>query len=167
MFKRLKEVDEESANKIHENDQQRIKRSLEIYLATGKKHSELKKDSLDNPFEDREFLNFAIIPEDKKLFKKELNARFLKMLSKGLVEETMFLMENFSSDLKLLSSVGYKQVVDYLEKRISKDEMIEKATNANYQLSKRQITWLNKFKIQETFLTNQSNMVIKILDYLE
>jgi tRNA A37 N6-isopentenylltransferase MiaA len=76
-------------------------------------------------------------------------------------------MENFSSDLKLLSSVGYKQVVDYLEKRISKDEMIEKATNANYQLSKRQITWLNKFKIQETFLTNQSNMVIKILDYLE
>ena len=89
------------------------------------------------------------------------------MLSKGLVEETMFLMENFSSDLKLLSSVGYKQVVDYLEKRISKDEMIEKATNANYQLSKRQITWLNKFKIQETFLTNQSNMVIKILDYLE
>jgi len=167
LFKRLKEVDEESANKIHENDQQRIKRSLEIYLATGKKHSELKKDSLDNPFEDREFLNFAIIPEDKKLFKKELNARFLKMLSKGLVEETMFLMENFSSDLKLLSSVGYKQVVDYLEKRISKDEMIEKATNANYQLSKRQITWLNKFKIQETFLTNQSNMVIKILDYLE
>ena len=89
------------------------------------------------------------------------------MLSKGLVEETIFLMENFSSDLKLLSSVGYKQVVDYLEKRISKDEMIEKATNANYQLSKRQITWLNKFKIQETFLTNQSNMVIKILDYLE
>jgi tRNA A37 N6-isopentenylltransferase MiaA len=45
--------------------------------------------------------------------------------------------------------------------------MIEKATNANYQLSKRQITWLNKFKIQEIFLTNQSNMVIKILDYLE
>ena len=103
LFKRLKKVDEESANKIHENDQQRIKRSLEIYLATGKKHSELKKDSLDNPFEDREFLNFAIIPEDKKLFKKELNARFLKMLSKGLVEETKFLMENFSSDLKLLS----------------------------------------------------------------
>jgi tRNA A37 N6-isopentenylltransferase MiaA len=45
--------------------------------------------------------------------------------------------------------------------------MIEKATNANYQLSKRQITWLKKFEIKETFFANQSNMVIKILDYLE
>ena len=44
------------------------------------------------------------------------------------------------------------------------EEMIEKATNANYQLSKRQITWLKKFEIKETFFANQSNMVIKILN---
>ena len=166
LFNKLQKIDKESAKNIHVNDQQRIKRSLEIYMLSGKTHTELKKNSL-NPFLNRDFLNFAIVPEDKKLFKKNLKERFLKMLDEGLLEETKYLIDNFSKNIKVLGSVGYKQIVDYLDGKISKEEMIEKATNANYQLSKRQITWLKKFEIKETFFANQSNMVIKILDYLE
>ena len=166
LFHKLQKIDKESAKNIHVNDQQRIKRSLEIYMLSGKTHTELKKNSL-NPFLNRDFLNFAIVPEDKKLFKKNLKERFLKMLDEGLIEETKYLIDNFSKNIKVLSSVGYKQIVEYLDGNISKKEMIEKATNANYQLSKRQITWLKKFEIKETFFANQSNMVIKILDYLE
>ena len=166
LFHKLQKIDKESAKNIHVNDQQRIKRSLEIYMLSGKTHTELKKNSL-NPFLNRDFLNFAIVPEDKKLFKKNLKERFLKMLDEGLIEETKYLIENFSKNIKVLGSVGYKQIVDHLDGKISKEEMIEKATNANYQLSKRQITWLKKFEIKETFFANQSNMVIKILDYLE
>ena len=166
LFNKLQKIDKESAKNIHANDQQRIKRSLEIYMLSGKTHTELKKNSL-NPFLNRDFLNFAIVPEDKKLFKKNLKERFLKMLDEGLIEETKYLIENFSKNIKVLGSVGYKQIVDHLDGKISKEEMIEKATNANYQLSKRQITWLKKFEIKETFFANQSNMVIKILDYLE
>ena len=166
LFNKLQKIDKESAKNIHANDQQRIKRSLEIYMLSGKTHTELKKNSL-NPFLNRDFLNFAIVPEDKKLFKKNLKERFLKMLDEGLIEETKYLIDNFSKNIKVLGSVGYKQIVDHLDGKISKEEMIEKATNANYQLSKRQITWLKKFEIKETFFANQSNMVIKILDYLE
>ena len=166
LFQKLQKIDKESAKNIHENDQQRIKRSLEVYMLTGKTHTELKDNSV-NPFLNREFLNFAIIPEDKMLFKKKLKDRFLKMLDEGLIEETRYLIDNFSKNIKVLNSVGYKQTVKYLDGKISKEEMIEKATNANYQLSKRQITWLKKFEIKETFFANQSNMVIKILDYLE
>ena len=166
LFHKLQKIDKESAKNIHVNDQQRIKRSLEIYMLSGKTHTELKKNSL-NPFLNRDFLNFAIVPEDKKLFKKNLKERFLKMLDEGLIEETKYLIDNFSKNIKVLSSVGYKQIVEYLDGKISKKQMIEKATNANYQLSKRQITWLKKFEIKETFFANQSNMVIKILDYLE
>ena len=166
LFNKLQKIDKESAKNIHANDQQRIKRSLEIYMLSGKTHTELKENSL-NPFLNRDFLNFAIVPEDKKLFKKNLKERFLKMLDEGLIEETKYLIENFSKNIKVLGSVGYKQIVDHLDGKISKEEMIEKATNANYQLSKRQITWLKKFEIKETFFANQSNMVIKILDYLE
>ena len=166
LFHKLQKIDKESAKNIHINDQQRIKRSLEIYMLSGKTHTELKKNSL-NPFLNRDFLNFAIVPEDKKLFKKNLKERFLKMLDEGLIEETKYLIDNFSKNIKVLGSVGYKQIVDHLDGKISKEEMIEKATNANYQLSKRQITWLKKFEIKETFFANQSNMVIKILDYLE
>ena len=166
LFHKLQKIDKESAKNIHVNDQQRIKRSLEIYMLTGKTHTELKENSL-NPFLNREFLNFAIVPEDKQLFKKNLKERFLKMLDEGLIEETKYLIDNFSKNIKVLGSVGYKQIVEYLDGNISKKEMIEKATNANYQLSKRQITWLKKFEIKETFFANQSNMVIKILNYLE
>ena len=166
LFLKLQKIDKESAKNIHVNDQQRIKRSLEIYMLTGKTHTELKEKSL-NPFLNRDFLNFAIVPEDKKLFKKNLKERFLKMLDEGLIEETKYLINNFSKDIKVLGSVGYKQILDHLDGKISKEEMIEKATNANYQLSKRQITWLKKFEIKETFFANQSNMVIKILNYLE
>ena len=166
LFNKLQKIDKESAKNIHVNDQQRIKRSLEIYMLSGKTHTELKENSL-NPFLNRDFLNFAIVPEDKKLFKKNLKERFLKMLDEGLIEETKYLIDNFSKNIKVLGSVGYKQIVDHLDGKISKEEMIEKATNANYQLSKRQITWLKKFEIKETFFANQSNMVIKILDYLE
>ena len=166
LFHKLQKIDKESAKNIHVNDQQRIKRSLEIYMLTGKTHTELKENSL-NPFLNREFLNFAIVPEDKKLFKKNLKERFLKMLDEGLIEETKYLIDNFSKNIKVLGSVGYKQIVEHLDGKISKEEMIEKATNANYQLSKRQITWLKKFEIKETFFANQSNMVIKILNYLE
>ena len=166
LFHKLQKIDKEAAKNIHVNDQQRIKRSLEIYMLTGKTHTELKENSL-NPFLNRDFLNFAIVPEDKKLFKKNLKERFLKMLDEGLIEETKYLIDNFSKNIKVLGSVGYKQIVDHLDGKISKQEMIEKATNANYQLSKRQITWLKKFEIKETFFANQSNMVIKILDYLE
>ena len=166
LFHKLQKIDKESAKNIHVNDQQRIKRSLEIYMLTGKTHTELKENSL-NPFLNRDFLNFAIVPEDKKLFKKNLKERFLKMLDEGLIEETKYLIDNFSKNIKVLGSVGYKQIVEHLDGKISKEEMIEKATNANYQLSKRQITWLKKFEIKETFFANQSNMVIKILNYLE
>ena len=166
LFNKLQKIDKESAKNIHANDQQRIKRSLEIYMLSGKTHTELKENSV-NPFLNRDFLNFAIVPEDKKLFKKNLKERFLKMLDEGLIEETKYLIDNFSKNIKVLGSVGYKQIVDHLDGKISKEEMIEKATNANYQLSKRQITWLKKFEIKETFFANQSNMVIKILDYLE
>ncbi len=166
LFLKLQKIDKESAKNIHANDQQRIKRSLEVYMLTGKTHTELKDNSV-NPFLNREFLNFAIVPEDKKLFKKKLKDRFLKMLDEGLLEETRYLIDNFSKNIKVLNSVGYKQTVEYLDGKISKEEMIEKATNANYQLSKRQITWLKKFETKEIFFANQSNMVIKILNYLE
>ena len=166
LFHKLQKIDKEAAKNIHINDQQRIKRSLEIYMLTGKTHTELKENSL-NPFLNRDFLNFAIVPEDKKLFKKNLKERFLKMLDEGLIEETKYLIDNFSKNIKVLGSVGYKQIVDHLDGKISKEEMIERATNANYQLSKRQITWLKKFEIKETFFANQSNIVIKILNYLE
>ena len=86
--------------------------------------------------EDYEKFTFAVIPRCKKTFKAELKERFIKMLETGLIEETESLMAKNKNKIKILKTVGYKQVVEYLKKQVSQDEMIERATNATYQLAK-------------------------------
>ena len=90
------------------------------------------------------------------------------MLELGLIEETKDILERSSGKkIKVLNSVGYKQVVDYISGKISFEEMIELATNATYQLAKRQITWLKKFKIDKTLFSDEDDKVMKILSIIK
>jgi tRNA dimethylallyltransferase len=163
----LNESDPQSAEKIHENDRQRIKRALEVFMISGKTINQLKNKESENILKKRKLLSFAIIPDDRNHFKESLKSRFEEMIAAGLIDETEMLIKKYSKKIPVLQSVGYKQVVDFLDNKLTKEEMIEKATNANYQLAKRQITWLNKLKTTEKFFVKQSNMIIKILSYLE
>ena len=54
-----------------------------------------------------------------------------------------------------------------LSDKISFEEMIELATNATYQLAKRQITWLKKFDLDETFFSDDDDKVMKILSIIK
>jgi tRNA dimethylallyltransferase len=163
----LNESDPQSAEKIHENDRQRIKRALEVFMISGKTINQLKNKESENILKKRKSLSFAIIPDDRNHFKESLKSRFEEMIAAGLIDETEMLIKKYSKKIPVLQAVGYKQVVDFLDNKLTKEEMIEKATNANYQLAKRQITWLNKLKTTEKFFVKQSNMIIKILSYLE
>lgn len=163
----LNESDPQSAEKIHENDRQRIKRALEVFMISGKTINQLKNKESENILKKRKSLSFAIIPDDRNHFKESLKSRFKEMIAAGLIDETEMLIKKYSKKIPVLQAVGYKQVVDFLDNKLTKEEMIEKATNANYQLAKRQITWLNKLKTTEKFFVKQSNMIIKILSYLE
>ena len=95
-----------------------------------------------------------------------MEQRFEVMLEKGLLEEVEKIIDKYSKNVSLLKSVGYKECLDYLEKKIDKEELIESAVNATYKLSKRQITWLNKFTTTEVFEKNESNKVIKIESFI-
>ena len=104
----------------------------------------------------------------QKTFKNELKERFGKMLESGLVEETKTILELSSEQkIKVLETVGYKQVVDFIKDKISYEEMIELATNATYQLAKRQITWLKKFNLDKTFFSDEDDKVMKILSIIK
>ncbi len=90
------------------------------------------------------------------------------MLKLGLIEETKTILERSSGKkIKVLETVGYKQVVDYLKEKISYEEMIELATNATYQLAKRQLTWLKKFNLDQTFFSDDDDKVMKILSIIK
>ena len=108
------------------------------------------------------------MPRCKKTFKKELKERFKGMLELGLIEETKNILENSSGKrIKVLETVGYKQAVDFIKDKISQEEMIELATNATYQLAKRQITWLKKFNLDEIFFSDEDDKVMKILSIIK
>ena len=168
MHEQLKKIDPDAAKTIKDNDSQRILRALEVNFLSRITFSKLKELKEKSVIEDYQKFSFAIVPRCKKTFKNQLKERFKKMLELGLVEETKTLMESSSeSRIKVLETVGYKQVVDYVKDKTSYDEMIELATNATYQLAKRQITWLKKFNLDKTFFSDEDDKVMKILSIIK
>ena len=168
MHEKLKKIDPDAAKTIKDSDSQRILRALEVNFLSRITFTKLKKLKEKSVIENYQKFSFAIIPRCKKTFKKQLNERFKKMLELGLVEETKNIMEHSSkSRIKVLETVGYKQVVDFVKDKISYEEMIELATNATYQLAKRQITWLKKFNLDKTFFSDEDDKVMKILSIIK
>ena len=168
MHERLEVIDPDAARLIKDSDSQRILRALEVNHLSKNTFSKLKTMKEKSVIEDYQKFTFAIIPKNKKTFKNQLNERFRKMLELGLIEETKTILERTSGKrIKVLETVGYKQVVDFLKEKISFEEMIELATNASYQLAKRQITWLKKFDLDETFFSDDDDKVMKILSIIK
>ena len=168
MHERLEVIDPDAARSIKDSDSQRILRALEVNHLSKNTFSKLKTIKEKSVIEDYQKFTFAIIPKNKKTFKNQLKERFRKMLELGLIEETKTILERTSGKrIKVLETVGYKQVVDFLKDKISFEEMIELATNATYQLAKRQITWLKKFDLDETFFSDDDDKVMKILSIIK
>ena len=166
LFKRLKDLDPEAALVIHQNDSQRILRAIEVCLITNEKFSAIQKHTIKEEILNRKILTFAIVPQDRHQYKIELHERFKLMINRGLIDEVRGIRDRFSKNLSALKAVGYKQCLDFLDGKIAEEEFLNNAVNATYQLSKRQITWLNKLATTKIFQKNESNKVIKIESFL-
>lgn len=152
MYQRLKEVDPASAAKIHANDRQRIQRALEVFAITNQPMSELIKQQTQQalPFKVHKF---ALAPSDRSLLHQGIEQRFTVMLEMGLVDEVQQLMSlwQLEPSTPSMRSVGYRQVVRFLQNEYSKTEMIDRAVIATRQLAKRQFTWLRSEKDTTVF----------------
>ena len=142
LYNYLKDIDPESARKIHPNDIYRIQRMLEIFFSNNEKPSiTLKKCSKNVQYFNN--LNLSILPNDRKIIHKNIEKRFNIMINDGLIDEVSFLLKKYV-DLKLpaMSTIGYKEVNKYLSGSIGLNDMKEEILSATRQLAKRQITWL-------------------------
>ena len=166
LFRRLEDLDPEAALVIHQNDSQRILRAIEVCLITKEKFSAIQKHTIKEEILNRKILTFAIVPQDRHQYKIELHDRFKLMIKRGLIDEVRGIRDRFSKNLSALKAVGYKQCLDFLDGKIAEEEFLNNAVNATYQLSKRQITWLNKLATTKIFQKNESNKVIKIESFL-
>lgn len=149
MHERLKLVDPVSAERLHPNDTQRIKRALELYDFTGKTLTSFWQSQAQNelgsgfPFRR---IKIALMPPDRIELRKRITLRLDSMLQNGFVEEVEGLYQrgDLNAEMPSIRAVGYRQVWAYLAGDYGYAEMREKAIIATAQLAKRQMTWLRK-----------------------
>ena len=144
LYKKAQKIDPEAMAKISANDKKRIIRVLEIYHKTGKTKTEQEKESRKNEVK-YNYKVFAITIPREKLYER-INKRVDQMLEQGLIEEVEKILEKYSYFPTAMQGLGYKEVIEYLENKITKEEMIEKIKKETRHYAKRQITWFKKNK---------------------
>lgn len=144
LYNKAKKIDPEAIQKISPNDKKRITRILEVYNATGKTKTELEKISRMNGVK-YDYKVFAINMDREKLYDR-INLRVDIMLEQGLIDEVENLVKKYSNFPTAMQGLGYKEVVEFLNKEISKEEMIDKIKQESRRYAKRQLTWFRKNK---------------------
>ena len=144
LYNEAKKIDPQAMEKISLNDQKRILRVLEIYKATGKNKTEQEAESRKNEVK-YDYKVFAINMDREKLYER-INKRVDIMIEQGLIQEVEKLLEKYDEFPTAMQGLGYKEVVEYLQGKISKEEMIDKIKMETRRYAKRQITWFKKNK---------------------
>ena len=124
LYEEAKSIDPEAMEKISENDKKRITRVLELYKATGKTKTELEKISRSNGVK-YDYRVFAIDMDREKLYDR-INRRVDIMIEQGLIDEVRNIIDKYDKFPTAMQGLGYKEVVQYLNKECSYEEMTEK-----------------------------------------
>lgn len=167
MHARLAELDPIAAKRIHPNDAQRIQRALEVCLISGK--SLTQGQQKQEIITDYTFHNLIIAPAERSVLHKRIEDRFRQMLREGLIDEVknLFARGDLSLNDPAIRAVGYRQVWEYLENKISFDEMVERGIAATRQLAKRQLTWLRTWPNATWFNSEDSEVYLRIKEYIK
>ncbi len=135
----LKKIDHESADKMLPQNWKRIIRALEVYHLTGEPigvHQARHKREIDV-----KFVQFGLRWKREILY-KNIEERVDRMMNEGLVEETRSIMEKgFDPGLNSLNTVGYKEIISYLEGSITIERAVELIKRNTRRFAKRQLTW--------------------------
>jgi tRNA dimethylallyltransferase len=142
---KLKELDADYYQQLKlENPQtlqnpQRMKRFVEVCLGTGKPYSSFLKQKKNQS-------NFTPIiiglEADREIMYDRINQRVDSMIKKGLVKEAEGLFPN--KELNALQTVGYRELFDYFEGKISLEFAVEEIKKNTRRFSKRQLTWFKR-----------------------
>jgi len=140
LWEKLIKLDSEAANFVQKQNPRRIIRALEVCLKTKKTFSELRKkgEQLFN------VLQIGIkIPFEKLEWK--IGQRTDQMIENGLIKETENLIKKYSFS-PLLNTIGYQEIVSYLQNKISLNQAISLIKKNTRRYARRQMTWFKRDK---------------------
>nr|PZN11739.1 MAG: tRNA (adenosine(37)-N6)-dimethylallyltransferase MiaA [Caldicoprobacter oshimai] len=145
LHKKLQAVDPKTAARLHPNDVRRVIRALEVYHLTGKPMSEYNQEleKMDYKY------NVAMIglTMDRAKLYERINQRVDEMIEKGLLDEVKRLLDRgYTRDMISMQGLGYKELIDYLQGRVSLEEAIYILKRETRRYAKRQLTWFRAQK---------------------
>lgn len=166
LFERLRLQDPSYAEKIGASDRYRIIRALEILEFSSKRPSELEFEAAQKQPDPR--FPLLWIDRSPEEIEARIQARTHQMLQDGLIEETRRLLENYPQ-ARALTSVGYRQVVDFLRGisppgrtlRPGTEGLSDEIQLATRQLVKSQRTFLRGFEFADRFLFEEDRLKLR------
>jgi tRNA dimethylallyltransferase len=138
----LGRLDPAAAEKIHANDAPKLIRAIEVCLSSRGKMTELWQQGRDALVGFR-ILRVGLDPDRAALYAR-INQRASQMFETGLIAEAKMLLEKYGESAWALSSLGYKQAVQFLRGEINCEQAIQAAQQAHRNYAKRQMTWFRR-----------------------
>jgi tRNA dimethylallyltransferase len=139
----LRRLDRPAAEKIHANDIPKLVRAIEVCLASRQRMSELWQQQGRDALRGFRILRLGLDPDRQALYQR-INKRAQAMFDNGLIEETQSLIEKYGDAASPLSSLGYKQAVQFLRGEVSREQALQAAQQAHRNYAKRQMTWFRR-----------------------
>ena len=159
MLERLRQVDPQTAERLHPSDRKRILRALEVYEQTGKPLSWYNAQSRQQPPKYRPVW-IGIDYVNRQTLYDRINRRVDEMLCRGLVEEVQRLLSaGVPPRSTALQAIGYKEIVRALEGQITLEQAVEQIKQGSRRYAKRQRTWFRR-NDQMHWILRQDNEVI-------
>lgn len=141
LWQRLRGVDPKKANQIDPTNIVRIIRALEVYEITGKPMSELEARAKPIGLE---YLKIGLNRQRRELY-AFIDARVDEMISQGLLDEVKELVaRGYGGSQVVRRSLGYREMLEYLEGRLSFDAAVHLIKRNTRRFAKRQMTWFRK-----------------------
>ncbi len=161
LVEQLKKLDPQALKIISPNNKQRLIRALEVCLKTKQPFSKQrqKKQPLFNA------LQIGLSPNYQKL-DKQIEERTQKMINQGLIQEVKKLLEKYPANLPAFKSIGYQEIIQYLNGQIDLEETKQLITLHTRQYARRQMTWFKRDK-KSNWIDNQTKAENLIKKFLE
>jgi tRNA dimethylallyltransferase len=142
LLEKLRLADPVTAERLHPHDLRRIIRALEVYEFTGRPLSQWEREQdQDSPY----LLHMVGLTMERASLYAVINERVEEMIARGLIDEVRALLaRGYSPDLNSMQGLGYKEIIPYLEGKVSLKEAVEILQRNTRRFAKRQLTWFRR-----------------------
>ncbi|OGV05162.1 MAG: tRNA (adenosine(37)-N6)-dimethylallyltransferase MiaA [Ignavibacteria bacterium RIFOXYA2_FULL_37_17] len=142
LYDELKKVDPQSASGMLPQNWKRIMRALEVFHLTGEPIWKMQEN-----YERKVDYNFILfgLDWDRKILYANIEKRVDEMIESGLMDEVKNILSlGYSKNINSLNTVGYKEIISYLDNEITLEHAIELIKRNTRRYAKRQMTWFRK-----------------------